>query len=110
MDIVTPIYEAHGFEALVTFTMITPRALCCVTNVSFDRREADEAARATACYDALVLALMDRGYIPYRTGPRGFPKLARGSSVFWDVAKQLKGALDPQGIMSPGRYDPLHRA
>jgi 4-cresol dehydrogenase (hydroxylating) len=109
MDIVTPIYEAHGFEALVTFTMITPRALCCVTNVSFDRREADEAARATACYDALVLALMDKGYIPYRTGPRGFPKLARGSSVFWDVAKELKAALDPQGIMSPGRYDPLHR-
>lgn len=107
MDIVTPIYEAHGFEALVTFTMITPRALCCVTNVAFDRRERDEAARAARCYDALVTALMARGYIAYRTGPQGWKKLARGSSVFWDVSRELKQALDPAGIISPGRYDPL---
>lgn len=106
MDIVAPIYEAHGFEALVTFTLITPRALCCVTNVSFDRREQAEVARAAACYDALVEALMARGYISYRTGPRGFAKLGRGSSVFWDVARELKGALDPDGLISPGRYDP----
>ncbi|MCO5165127.1 MAG: FAD-binding oxidoreductase [Planctomycetes bacterium] len=107
MDIAGPIYLEHGFEPLVTFTLITPRALCCVTNVAFDRREPEEAARAAACYDALVEALMARGFIPYRTGPLGFGKLARGSSVFWDVARQLKDALDPAGIMSPGRYDPL---
>lgn len=104
---VTPIYEAHGFETLVTFTMITPRALCCVTNVAFDRREREEAERAVRCYDALVTALMARGYIAYRTGPRGWKKLARGSSVFWDVSRELKQALDPAGIISPGRYDPL---
>lgn len=109
MDIVGPTYREHGFEPLVTFTLITPRALCCVTNVSFDRREPEEAARAAACYEALVERLMTRGFIPYRTGPLGFGKLARGSSVFWDVARQLKAALDPDGVMSPGRYDPLHQ-
>ncbi|MCO5172207.1 MAG: FAD-binding oxidoreductase [Planctomycetes bacterium] len=107
MDIVTPIYEAHGFEALVTFTMITPRALCCVTNVAFDRGEPEESARALACYDALAGALAAGGYHPYRTGPAGWGKLARGSTVFWETARKLRAALDPDGLISPGRYDPL---
>jgi 4-cresol dehydrogenase (hydroxylating) len=33
-------------------------------------------------------------------------RLARKSEVFWDVAAELKGALDPQGLIAPGRYDP----
>jgi 4-cresol dehydrogenase (hydroxylating) flavoprotein subunit len=107
MDVAAPIFARHGFEPLVTFTLITPRALCCVTNVAFDRREPEEMARATACYDELTDALMARGYIPYRTGPRGWKKLGRGSSVFWDVARDVKRALDPRNIMAPGRYDPL---
>jgi 4-cresol dehydrogenase (hydroxylating) len=107
MRIVEPIYEKHGFEALVTFTMITERAMCCVTNLAFDKREADETARAAACYEELVTTLIDAGYIPYRTGPSGFAKLTRNSSVFWDVARQLKQTLDPQGIISPGRYIPF---
>jgi len=106
MRIIEPIYEKHGFEALVTFTLITERAMCGVTNLAFDKREADEAARAVACYNELMDALMDAGYIPYRTGPAGFGKLARNSSVFWDVVRQLKQTLDPSGIISPGRYLP----
>ncbi len=106
MRILEPIYEAHGFETLMTFTLITPRALCCVSNVAFDRRDAEESARAAACYSACMEALMAQGYIPYRTGPLGFQKLGRGSSVFWDVARELRAALDPRGLMSPGRYAP----
>lgn len=107
MSRIEPIYERHGFETLVTFTMITERALCCVTNVAFDRRDSDEAARAAACYEELTDVLMSAGYIFYRAGPAAMGKLADGSSGFWEVAGQLKHALDPQGIISPGRYHPL---
>lgn len=107
MDLMEPIYERHGFEALVTFTLITERAMCAVTNLAFDKREVDESARAAACYDELTTRLVDAGYIPYRAGIGGFAKLWRNSAVFWDVAAQLKQALDPQGILSPGRYIPL---
>jgi 4-cresol dehydrogenase (hydroxylating) len=34
-------------------------------------------------------------------------ELALGSEVFWDVTAALKEAIDPQAIMSPGRYDPM---
>jgi 4-cresol dehydrogenase (hydroxylating) len=106
MRFVEPIYQKHGFDAAVTFTLITDRSLVAVTNISFDRRETDETARAADCYEELTDRLIAEGYIPYRTGPAGMPKLARGSSVFWDVAAQIKHALDPAGIISPGRYVP----
>jgi 4-cresol dehydrogenase (hydroxylating) len=107
LRLVEPIYQKHGFDALVTFTLITERALVCVTNISFDRREADEAARARVCYQELTQRLMAEGYVSYRTGPAGMSKLdGGGSSVFWDVTSRIKDALDPAGVISPGRYDP----
>ncbi len=106
MSRIEPIYERYGFDALATFTLITERAMCCVTNLAYDKREPEETARAAACYDELLDTLMDAGYIPYRTGPAGYAKLRRGSHLFWDVAAQIKHALDPLGILSPGRYLP----
>ncbi len=104
LDLIEPIYRRHRFEPLVTFTMITDRAMVCVTNISFDRREVEEAAAAKVCYDELVETLLANGYVPYRTGPGGYEKLSSHPSVFWDVAGEIKKTLDPGGIISPGRY------
>ena len=106
MALLEPIYGKHQFEPLVTFTMITERAMICVTNLAFDKRHPAEADRAAECYEELVDAMIASGYIPYRTGPRGYAKLTRRPSVFWDVAGQIKQALDPTGVISPGRYVP----
>jgi len=106
VSLIEPIYEKHGFDALVTFTMITERAMICVTNVAFDRRLPDEVARARACYEELTNRLAGEGYVSYRTGPAGMSKLDLSSSVFWDVSARIKQALDPKGIISPGRYQP----
>ena len=109
MSLIEPIYIKYGFEALVTFTMITERAMVCVTNLSFDKRDAKEVIRAQACYEELIESLIEAGHIPYRTGPGGYEKLITCQpSVFWDVAGQIKHALDPKGIISPGRYVPDH--
>lgn len=99
-------YEKFGFDAPVTFTMITERALVAVSNVAYDRRDEVEAARAKDCYKELSSALMDRGYMPYRTGPTGFADLTRHSSHFWDFVTSLKQAIDPNSILSPGHYVP----
>jgi len=34
-------------------------------------------------------------------------KLGQGSSVFWEVINKMKGAIDPNFVIAPGRYDPL---
>lgn len=106
MKLLEPIYARHGFETLVTFTLITERALCCVSNVAFDRREAEEAKRASACYEELTDALLREGYISYRAGARGMAKLNAEPSTFWDVAGQIKRVLDPANVVSPGKYLP----
>jgi 4-cresol dehydrogenase (hydroxylating) len=103
-------FKKHGFDTLVTFTMITDRALCCVSNIAYDRRDEVEVARAKACYNELYESLIKGGYIPYRSGPSGFAKLSEHPSSFWDFTHQLKEALDPNEILSPGRYIPRRNA
>lgn len=106
MRLIEPIYEKRGFEALVTFTMINERSMIAITNLSFDKREPKEAAAATRCYDELLDALFEQGFIPYRMGHASMHRLHREGDVFWDVARRIKGALDPKGIIAPGRYLP----
>lgn len=106
MRLIEPVYRSYQFDTLATFTMTNERALCCVTNIAFDRREVDDVARARSCYGELIELLMSHGYVPYRCGPETMPKLLRGSAGFWDVVADLKQALDPNGIIAPGRYQP----
>ncbi len=104
--LLSPIYRRHGFDPLITFTMITERALCCVTNIAFDKSVPEDVRRARECYAELSATLRDYGYPLYRSGPGSFGDLARGSSVYWDVVRSIKETLDPANIMSPGRYAP----
>jgi 4-cresol dehydrogenase (hydroxylating) len=106
MGILEPISRKHGFDPCATFTFISDRALVCVANLAFDRREAQEVEKAKECYEELTDALMARGYIPYRSGPEGMSKLFADGDVFWEVSSQIKAALDPGGIISGGRYEP----
>jgi 4-cresol dehydrogenase (hydroxylating) flavoprotein subunit len=106
VGIIKPIYSKYGFDTLITFTLVTERAMVCVSNIAFDRSNSEECGRAQICHDELITTLISQGYIPYRAGPASFKSLALESSPFWQVASRLKHALDPNGIISPGRYIP----
>ena len=106
LRILDEVYGKYGFDTLVTFTMLTERALCCVSNIAYDRRDELEVTRAKICCDEVYGALINAGYIPYRSGGPGFAKLTQNPSVFWDFAGELKDAIDPNQILSPGRYIP----
>jgi 4-cresol dehydrogenase (hydroxylating) len=109
LRIVEPIYERYCFEPLITMTSITPRALCCALSVYYDKQNATESAAAQECYDRLFDAVVRAGFIPYRVGTQSMAKLSRGNDdVFWDVVGAVKDAVDPSGILAPGRYNP-HR-
>lgn len=110
LKIVEPIFQAHGFEPLITMTSITPRALCCVMTVAYDKSNPIECAQATACYEQLFHIVVEQGYIPYRAGIQSMEKLVDRSTVFWDVTSRIKQALDPQAILSPGHYVPQQRS
>jgi 4-cresol dehydrogenase (hydroxylating) len=50
------------------------------------------------------------GYIPYRSSPGGLARLRVPGDVFWETARQIKSALDPQHVLARGRYIPADEA
>ena len=105
-DLCEATFAEFDLEPQVTVVFVSPRAVCCVTTVSYERADVAEAARGQACYEALAERAMAAGFPPYRTSAHAMDALARGSEGFWPVAARLKRALDPDGVLAPGRYAP----
>ena len=104
MEKMTPIFQQHGFDLPVTFTLLNERSMVAVMNIAFDQGVDGEAAQAEACYEAALKVLLDQGFVPYRTAPRSMPKLTGSDAVYSQAITGLKAVFDPDGIISPGRY------
>jgi 4-cresol dehydrogenase (hydroxylating) len=101
-----PVFREHRFDLFATFSMINERALGGVLTVAYDKEDRDEVARAHACYHAVFQRAMDAGYIPYRVGNHSMAELDPHGDVFWRTVARIKAALDPAGVIAPGRYEP----
>jgi len=106
LDLVGPVLAQYDFDLLATFTLLNERSMIGILNVAFDKSAPEETARAMECYDAAMKTLIQDGYVPYRTGLRGMEKIRNGEDVFWQVAREIKQALDPGDIIARGRYVP----
>lgn len=95
---------AHGFEPMISLTLITDRAVACVVSINYDREVAGQDEQALACYGALTSKLMDRGYYSYRLGIQSMLQM-NGDSGYGRLLKALKNAIDPNGVLAPGRYE-----
>ena len=102
--IIKPIFAKYGFEVCITFTTVTARSFDCTLPILYNKDDTEETRKAGACFEELVSECMKAGYIPYRFGIQSMAQLTGRRDVFWDVIEKLKDALDPQGILSPGRY------
>ena len=67
-------------------------------------------ARAKACYDEVFALCMAEGFIPYRVGNQSMAQLDPNADVYWKTVARIKDALDPQGLLAPGRYQPAAAA
>lgn len=95
---------AHGFEPLISITLVTERAITCVVSISFDRDVDGEDARALACYHDLLTQLTTAGYHSYRLGIQAMGAL-RLEDTAAPLLARLKRACDPAGVLAPGRYE-----
>jgi 4-cresol dehydrogenase (hydroxylating) len=92
----------HGFEPLISITLVTDRAIACVVSISFDRDIPGEDERALACHRALLEALDAADYHSYRLGIQAMRPPTADSAMA--LLERLKHACDPQQILAPGRY------
>lgn len=103
LDMVYRITTAHGIEPLITFTALGERIFDSTVPLLFDKTSAESMAQAQACYSALLAEGRALGYFPYRLGVSAMGVLAdaKCSSGFH---RRLRNAIDPDGIIAPGRY------
>lgn len=96
---------AHGFEPMISLTLLTERAIACVISITYDRGKPGEDQKAMDCYLNLEEELEREGYYSYR---RATPALPAPSSAcaYGKVLRNIKAALDPNDILAPGRYVP----
>lgn len=109
VDMVDAICAGHGIEPLITLTSLSDRCFDSSVPLLFDRRDANQTANAQSCYRALLEAGRKEGFLPYRLGIGSMSWLTGADAPCWEMVAAIKSALDPKGIIAPGRYAPLVR-
>jgi 4-cresol dehydrogenase (hydroxylating) flavoprotein subunit len=93
----------HGFEPMLSLTMLSPRTIHAVISITYDRELAGEDERAMGCYRELARRCISAGYYPYRLGVQDMQSAAAATASA-ELTALLKRTLDPNGILAPGRY------
>lgn len=106
VEFVTRTASSFGVEPLITLTALSDKVFDSTVPLLFDRASAVATANAQACYEALMNGGRDRGFFPYRVGVHSMRWLADCAPDQAGLGARLKAALDPQGILAPGRYIP----
>lgn len=96
---------AHGFEPGISMTMVTERSLTCVISIGYDRDVAGQDLAAMQCCRALRARLTGMGYHSYRLGVQSMSEMSADNG-YNRLLNTLKNALDPNGVLAPGRYQP----
>ncbi|WP_282604500.1 FAD-binding oxidoreductase [Pelagibius sp. Alg239-R121] len=103
VDMVNEICPRFGINPLITLTTISERCFDSTVPILFD--PAVEQERAQACYRALFEEGKNRGFLPYRMNLQSMELYtAHEGSVFWQTVNKIKHAIDPEQLISPGRY------
>jgi len=97
------ICREHRIEPLITLTSVSDRCFDSTVPILFDRADPVATEQAHACYHTLFAAGQQLGCVPYRLGVQSMPTLNEQNAVP-ELLKRLKQAVDPQGIIAPGRY------
>lgn len=94
----------NGLDYMASF-VCGPRFARSVHAIIYDRDKAEEAERADRCYRAMCEAFRERGIFVGRapTQYQAFHQGQRTRQVV-NACAAIKQALDPNGIIAPGRY------
>ncbi|HMF23633.1 MAG TPA: FAD-linked oxidase C-terminal domain-containing protein, partial [Pseudolabrys sp.] len=98
------IYEDHGLDYTV-MNVCGPRFARGLHVITFNREDTDERARADACYRRMSEEVAKRGVFVGRA-PLDYHDLhfAQTMPGFQQACEAIKKALDPKGVIAPGRY------
>jgi len=103
VELARGVMDKHGVDFMTGMTLNGREGLNVMPMV-FDRGDPDSTARHRACFEELIQAFGEAGYGFYRTGVGFMDQVARvHGETQMDVNRRLKRALDPHGIIAPGK-------
>ncbi len=103
MALAKEILGKYGFDYVAEY-IIGWREGHHIIDLLFDKTNAEETARADQCFDELLTEFSERGWGSYRTNIAYMDKVADTfGPVKKDVNQRIKRALDPKGIIAPGK-------
>jgi 4-cresol dehydrogenase (hydroxylating) len=101
LELVEKICSDFGFEPNIGLLFPTPRAVDATVALLYDRSLGQDGI-ATECHRALMGALFRHGCLPYRLSVQSMQWLPTSDAD--EVLKKIKQLLDPNRLISPGRY------
>ena len=97
------IFRKWGFDFAGGF-LVYARHTDMICDLLFDRTDPAETQRAYACFNECIDALAAEGYGIYRVGTAFMDKVAETyGPAQREINRRLKRALDPRGIIAPGK-------
>jgi len=98
------IFAKYDFDFFVEVIVESPRALLLLFGVFYDKADANETERATNWYAEIRAEMIASGYPPYRETAQSSPHVFVNNPTTRKFLKAIKGALDPERTLAPGRY------
>ncbi len=98
------LFEQYNFDFYVTTMIFNARSVCPLMVILYDRLDEVECKRAEALYAAILDLSHRKGYQHFRAGINGWKNLYQRCPELKAMNKKIKDALDPEGVLAPGRY------
>ncbi|NQY65443.1 MAG: FAD-binding oxidoreductase [Alteromonadaceae bacterium] len=106
VEFVRKICPLFNIEPFITFTNLRHDCVDSTVPILFDLSNPIAVKDAHNCLKELVTEGLKLGYVPYRLNIDQQQWLLDKESDFWQTVNQIKSKLDPNNILSPGRYNP----
>jgi 4-cresol dehydrogenase (hydroxylating) flavoprotein subunit len=104
--IVEESFTEHGFEPLMTLSCSSPRHVDLMAPLVFDRDREGDDAKAAQCYETTLDRMHASGFPPFRVPTIATRENLGQTEGNATLLRAIKSAVDPMGILAPGRYEP----
>jgi 4-cresol dehydrogenase (hydroxylating) len=95
-----------NIEPFITFTNLKHDCVDSTIPIVFDLSNPQAVYDAHNCLNTLVENGLKKGFVPYRLNIDQQQSILNKDTSFWQTVNILKVSLDPNNILSQGRYNP----
>lgn len=106
LEILDSIYRDFGIMPATTLNPMNDLCLESVINIYFRRNDPQAVANAHAANKEMTKRFYEAGFRFYRFDVKLMHEYINPENPHWKFVSRLKKALDPDRILSPGRYEP----